>query len=84
MYIDSQISEEYNVNLLCEALQISKATYYNRKLRGKNGKTETQKRLLIRQKSATANIKIFSIKKWLKALWHKGLQNRKTPQTEHE
>ena len=26
MYIDSQISEEYTVNLLCEALQISKAT----------------------------------------------------------
>ena len=44
MYIDSQISEEYTVNLLCEALQISKATYYNRKLRGKNGKTENQKR----------------------------------------
>lgn len=37
MYIDSQISEEYTVNLLCEALQISKATYYNRKLRGKGG-----------------------------------------------
>ena len=44
MYIDSQISEEYTVNLLCEALQISKATYYNQKLRGKNGKTENQKR----------------------------------------
>lgn len=44
MYIDSLISEEYTVNLLCEALQISKATYYNRKLRGKNGKTESQKR----------------------------------------
>ena len=44
MYIDSQISEEYTVNLLCEALQISKATYYNRKLRGKNGKTENRKR----------------------------------------
>ena len=44
MYIDSQISEEYTVNLLCEALQISKATYYNRKLRGKGGQTENQKR----------------------------------------
>ena len=44
VYIDSQISEEYTVNLLCEALQISKATYYNRKLRGKGGQTENQKR----------------------------------------
>ncbi len=44
MYIDSQISEEYTVNLLCEALQISKATYYNRKIRGKGGQTENQKR----------------------------------------
>ena len=44
MYIDSQISEEYTVNLLCEALQISKATYYNRKLRGKGAQTENQKR----------------------------------------
>jgi hypothetical protein len=40
MYIDSLIFEEYTVNLLCEALQISKTTYYNRKLRGKGGQTE--------------------------------------------
>jgi len=35
------------VNFLCEVLKIFKATYYNRKLRDKDGQTENQKLLHI-------------------------------------
>ena len=38
--IDKMVSEEFPVNTLCEALCVSKGTYYNRKLRGKHGYTE--------------------------------------------
>lgn len=34
--------EGYNVNVLCDALCLPKGTYYNRKLRGKNGNTQAK------------------------------------------
>lgn len=36
--------EGYNVNILCDALCLPKGTYYNRKLRGKNGNTKAKQR----------------------------------------
>lgn len=42
--IDKMVYEKYTVNMLCEALCVSKGTYYNRKLRGKNGYTEAVKK----------------------------------------
>lgn len=36
--------EGYNVNVLCAALCLPKGTYYNRKLRGKNGNTQAKQR----------------------------------------
>lgn len=42
--IDKMFSEKYTVNLLCEALCVPKGTYYNRKLRGKNGDTEAKQK----------------------------------------
>lgn len=42
--IDEMISDEYTVNTLCEALCVAKGTYYNRKLRGKQGYTEAMKK----------------------------------------
>ena len=38
------ISDEFNINTLCEALCVSKGTYYNRKLRGKQGYTEAMRK----------------------------------------
>ncbi len=42
--IDQMLSDKYNVNILCEALCVSKGTYYNRKLRGKGGNTLARKK----------------------------------------
>ena len=42
--IDKMVSEEFTINMLCEALCVSKGTYYNRKLRGKNGYTEARRK----------------------------------------
>lgn len=42
--IDKMVSEEFTINTLCEALCVSKATYYNRKLRGKHGYTEAMRK----------------------------------------
>ena len=42
--IDQMISDKYNINILCEALCVSKGTYYNRKLRGKGGNTLAKKK----------------------------------------
>ena len=43
--IEQMVSEEYNVNTLCEALDVAKGTYYNHTLRNKRGETKcTQRR----------------------------------------
>ncbi|MCI8510192.1 MAG: IS3 family transposase [Lachnospiraceae bacterium] len=42
--IEDMLSEGYNVNILCDALCLPKGTYYNRKLRGKNGNTQAKQR----------------------------------------
>lgn len=42
--IEDLILEGYNVNVICEALCMSKGTYYNRKLRGKHGNTKNKLR----------------------------------------
>lgn len=42
--IEDMLLEGYNVNVLCEALRLPKGTYYNRKLRGKNGNTQAKQR----------------------------------------
>lgn len=42
--IDKMISDKYTVNLLCEALCVSKGTYYNRKIRGKHSNTEAKRK----------------------------------------
>ena len=42
--IDKMVSDEFTINTLCEALCVSKATYYNRKLRGKHGYTEAMRK----------------------------------------
>ncbi len=42
--IEEMVSEEYNVNTLCEALDVAKGTYYNHTLRNKRGETEKAKR----------------------------------------
>ena len=41
--IDKMVSDEFTINILCEALCVPKGTYYNRKLRGKQGYTEAIK-----------------------------------------
>ena len=35
------VSDEYNVNTLCEALEVAKGTYYNHTLRNKRGETQS-------------------------------------------
>ena len=45
MAIERMVSEEYNVNILCEALEVAKGTYYNHILRNKRGKTQNAKRI---------------------------------------
>lgn len=42
--IEDMLLDGYNVNVLCDALCFSKGTYYNRKLRGKNGNTQAKQR----------------------------------------
>ena len=42
--IEDMLLEGYNINVLCDALCLSKGTYYNRKLRNKNGNTQTKQR----------------------------------------
>ena len=42
--IEDLLLEGYNVNVICEALCMSKGTYYNRKLRGKHGNTKDKLR----------------------------------------
>lgn len=42
--IEQMVSDEYNVNTLCAALEVSKGTYYNHTLRNKRGETEQAKR----------------------------------------
>lgn len=42
--IEDLLLEGYNVNVLCDALCLPKGTYYNRKLRGKNGNTQAKQR----------------------------------------
>ena len=42
--VEDMLLEGYNVNVLCDALCFSKGTYYNRKLRGKNGNTQAKRR----------------------------------------
>lgn len=42
--VEAMLFEEYNVNVLCDALCLSKGTYYNRKFRGKNGNTQAKRR----------------------------------------
>lgn len=38
------MSKEYNINTLCEALEVSKGTYYNHTLRNKRGETKGAQR----------------------------------------
>ena len=38
------VSDEFTINTLCEALCVPKGTYYNRKLRGKQGYTEAMRK----------------------------------------
>ena len=38
------LSSEYNVNTLCEALDVAKGSYYNHLLRNKNGNTKAAKK----------------------------------------
>ena len=42
--IEQMVSDEYNVNTLCEALEVAKGTYYNHTLRNKRGKTKSAQR----------------------------------------
>ena len=42
--IEQMVSEEYNVNTLCEALEVAKGTYYNHILRNKRGETKCAQR----------------------------------------
>lgn len=42
--IDKMVSDEFTINTLCEALCVPKGTYYNRKLRGKQGYTEAMRK----------------------------------------
>lgn len=42
--IDKMVSDEFTINTLCEAFCVSKGTYYNRKLRGKQGYTEAMRK----------------------------------------
>ena len=42
--IEQMVSEEYNVNILCEALEVAKGTYYNHTLRNKRGETKSAQR----------------------------------------
>ena len=42
--IEQMVSNEYNVNTLCEALEVAKGTYYNHTLRNKRGETKSAKR----------------------------------------
>ena len=42
--IEQMVSEEYNVNTLCEALDVAKGTYYNHTLRNKRGETKSAQR----------------------------------------
>ena len=42
--IEQMVSNEYNVNTLCEALEVAKGTYYNHTLRNKRGETQNAKR----------------------------------------
>ena len=42
--IEHMVSEEYNVNTLCEALNVAKGTYYNHTLRNKRGETQNAQR----------------------------------------
>lgn len=42
--IDKMVSKEFTINTLCEALCVPKGTYYNRKLRGKQGYTEAMRK----------------------------------------
>ncbi len=42
--IEQMVSDEFNVNTLCEALNVSKGTYYNHTLRNKRGETTYAKR----------------------------------------
>lgn len=42
--VEAMLLEGYNVNVLCDALCFSKGTYYNRKLRGKNGNTQAKRK----------------------------------------
>ena len=39
--IEQMVSDEYNVNTLCEALEVAKGTYYNHTLRNKRGETKS-------------------------------------------
>lgn len=41
--IEQMMSNEYHVNTLCAALEVSKGTYYNHTLRNKRGETEQTK-----------------------------------------
>ena len=42
--IEQMVSDEYNVNTLCEALDVAKGTYYNHTLRNKRGDTKSAQR----------------------------------------
>ena len=42
--IEQMVSEEYNVNTLCDALDVAKGTYYNHTLRNKRGETKSAQR----------------------------------------
>ncbi len=42
--IEHMVCQEYNVNTLCETLNVAKGTYYNHILRGKRGQTYDVKR----------------------------------------
>ncbi len=42
--IEQMVSEEYNVNTLCEALEVAKGTYYNHTSRNKRGESKSAKR----------------------------------------
>ena len=42
--IEQMIRDEYNVNTLCEALDVAKGTYYNHTLRNKRGETKSAQR----------------------------------------
>ena len=39
--IEQMVSDEYNINTLCEALEVAKGTYYNHTLRNKRGETKS-------------------------------------------